>query len=307
MASIRWYRGSGRRVLNPRRDKPTAPKDLPKKKKPRRLGLPRSPKFRAPRIKLPFVQARNTTTFNANLSSSGISSVMDIAEKNGLKIGNISWHLSGKGESSGSGKGLSCANSALGKTCLELSHETWNSIGDFIRECQGGNPQDSGIWAISHVNCTCWIKMTLFDQKNPDVRAIYNVYTDSAAAEGDSDGTSRSGYNLVREESQIPEGFLGLSPVADDARSKTDSPDEARREQAKKDRFQSSVMPEELVEIETAEEVPGEANIAVPIAEEALPEEPLPEKLPPIQRPSIIHEEEEEEAGGNVEPPAPGV
>ena len=299
MASIRWYRSGGKRVLTPRRDNPKSPKSI-KPKRPKKLGRPRYPKIRKPRVMLPFVQAVDRSAFNSNLSSAGLSAVMKIAEANGLEIGTIRWIR-------GSHTELECPpayEGALEGICDALARRSWDGIGQFMSEMRGSG---DGIWGVSHINCTCHISLRLFDPSNPGRHAIFEVFTnpiDGVNPMG-SGSTIAGGYALAG--GNIPEDQIaGLSFKQVTDLNKMDSTDkDVRREyKNKEDIFDQQVRPSsrEWYDNDPAFVAQPPAG-AHPITEPPVAAEPAPAAeptpLPTIPRakpelePELTPEEEE--------------
>lgn len=219
--SIKWYRGASfksKRVLTPRRDKPTAPKSI-KPKKPKMLGKPKAPGIYKPRVRLPFVTAINKTTFNSNLSASGLSAVSRIANDLGLKAGEVRWHWSPESKTTCTPFGASTICKALDEAS---NRNPWKTLDEFQSQCNG---EGDGLWGMSHINCKCYVSILLFDEKNPQdtsKQIVFEVYTDPAYGAGRGglsqvfvDGKPVGGGNTLAAGYAIVEGKSSPSQVAE--------------------------------------------------------------------------------------------
>lgn len=295
--SIKWFRGAGDRVLSPRRDNPSAPKSV-KPRKPKKLGLPKFPKVRKPRITMPFVQAVNKKTFLPNLSGAGLIAVREIAAKNHLNAGEVRWVLGHEG--SDCPPAASDGPLSLKRMCPVLSKMSWPTLDAFESfAIKSGD----GIWGASHINCRCHITVKLVDTKT-NRYALYEVYTNPTDG-ADRGVTSAGGYAWASgtiSESEIKE--LGPEQITD--LNKLDSSDAGERavyeEKVKRDlnpdwfskdpslmekepEGATTVSPAEPADEPVAEPVPQ----AVELEQEA---EPTPEEIERLRK-----EEEEKQKG----------
>jgi hypothetical protein len=286
MASIEWYRGAGKRVLTPRRDKPRAPKNV-RPKKPKKLGLPRFPKIEKPRVHLPFVQAYNNK-FHSNLSAAGLSEVMRIAERNHLKAGEVRWvrgsELSHRRED---GRVVDeCPLVEGRKLCDILGIMSWGTLDEFISDC-GGSDKAEGIWAMSHINCRCHITIKLFDPASTGRYAIFEVYTNPLDGAGRS-VTVAAGFawasGTIPESELVTGDFEHITEL-----NKMDSTDADERELARirHDVFDVKRM---TVNAPAVEEETLEEQFGLPVE----PEVPAEEAAKPVPPVALTPEEEEE-------------
>jgi hypothetical protein len=237
--TIKWYRGAGKRVLTPRRDKPTAPKDK-KPKKPKKIGRPRSPGVEKPQIIVPFIKAYrrdeiSRLAFRANMSLSGLDAIRKIASRAQppLSLGETTWVYSGEksGDCSRYGDEPAYACPVL------ASKGPWPTLDSFIaftppsrvryRKTKNGpaggavekSEYEVGLWGKSHLNCTCYISVKMFDKSSPSRYAVFEVYTDPAQGSDRPGGTSSLGYAYV--EGSIPMDILLGNITTDEAEEKS--------------------------------------------------------------------------------------
>ena len=284
--SIKWYRSSGKRVLAPKRDKPKSPKNIPIKK-PKKLGLPKFPKIKKPRVHLPFVVAENRTSFNSNLSAAGLTAVMEIAKEKHLEAGLTKWIV--VHENAGT-----CPNSKVSadtpsdevgtKVCTYLASKTWGTLSQFMdyikdKSKNNGTTPADGIWGASHVNCRCYITVQLNDPAVKGRNAVYEIYTDPALGAGRGGPTVSAGYALAGGNITAEELDKVVSPTKiTDLTKFNDKNKEVRKEYRNRyDIFDHEVKPESS---EWYEKQPG---YVLPPAQPAAPP-------PTVEAPAVIEE-----------------
>lgn len=169
--SIKWYRAG--RVTTPRRDSPSGPKQLPRKRN-KKLGKPRRPGVRKPHVQIPFVTAfcmpiRTAGRLMNNSSVGGLNAVSMIAADSGFHIDEIVWKHSA---SSRPCRDLVKANEEepgdVTPVCKYLSEiSPWGSMDEFsataVRQFPNSGRTD-GIWALSHVNCECSLRIRMANE-----------------------------------------------------------------------------------------------------------------------------------------------
>jgi hypothetical protein len=131
---------------------------------------------------------------------------MKIATANALVGGQVSWHTVGEVDCPPFRKEEDAVNfQQRQNVCAYLANQGWDTMDSFVGACRGAvRPNGgNGLWALSHMNCKCYVKIVLHASGNPEMKLVYKVYTTSAAATDDQDGTAAEGYSLVRAESTM--------------------------------------------------------------------------------------------------------
>lgn len=329
--SVRWYRGSGKRVLTPRRDNPKGPKML-RRRKPKKIGLPRKPGVDKPHVSIPFVTAK-LAHGGKNTSVAGLNAVMRIAHDNGMTIDKITWITAQYGTE----HECRVANDSTGAGICDLlgAGSGWtgkDAMRIFQAQAAASYPltKGFGLWALSHLNCKCSIRV---EMEGPQGRAsfIVNSQTDpsepkkSDMAGGDSEQSIitniESGYSFdptpglsTVNQQQIKQ----LSPEMLNMYKSFHTGDEAEVEKftAENDMFGRDIYVQDIKQTALPPQAPLAPGVE-PAAEEpygesefsAIPEDvrkDLEEARKRIEEQERIKKQEEEQAD-NPNPNAPGV
>jgi hypothetical protein len=180
--SIKWYRGAGKRVLTPRRDKPKGPKPL-RHKKQKKLGKPKKPGVSKPHVKVPFIAKAKLAHGGKNTSVAGLNAVMRIARENKMVIDEIVW-ITSQSDVSGGGHECRVVNESSGAGICDVlgAGNGWrgpDAMSQFQSSAAMSYPMTRGygIWALSHNNCKSSVRMVM---SGPNGRAafIVNAQTD---------------------------------------------------------------------------------------------------------------------------------
>ena len=188
--SIKWYKNSGRRVLSPKRDNPKAPKKFPFKKPKKGPGV-RSPGVRKPYVKVPFIKSAGQVRKNTSLGGlSAMAMLSEIGAEMGWGVTDIRWIFVPKDEHKCRPARKNLSRGVGGDPtpiCLKLASMTWSSLEDLQRVASEQNSEskrDDGLWALSHVNCTCFINITFTSQRFPGAKLVYKVSTNDISGLG---------------------------------------------------------------------------------------------------------------------------
>lgn len=219
--SIKWYRGAGRRVLTPRIDKPKGPKKLPIKK-PKKMGLPKAPGARKPRVRVPFVIKAGVA--RQNTSVAGLNLIKRLERENKMIISRIEWiRASSKANKNVRGPASECPNVGGSRNIcdqLELRSKDWarDPWGQFVEAAKLGFPRTNGfgMWALSHINCDCQLRITMIGtEPGSDRRAVFMLSASTDPAMIDGSLSAKPGVGAEVDNSVAMNAATGLSVDVD--------------------------------------------------------------------------------------------